>query len=68
MLKKLKMPELSDLQNPTITGRIRGAYRKEGQFLIDGLNSPTGLEEILQYIFDNLGGGGPGNDNFISVS
>ena len=52
------MPDLTDLQNVNISGRLYGAYQDEPSFKVDGLDGLTGLTELLQYIFDNLGNAG----------
>lgn len=59
------MPTLNDLETVTINGQLRGAYRDEPQFGIEGLDAPIGLAELLQYILDNSGLGG-GSDNYVT--
>lgn len=55
---------LEDLDIFSIIGRVRGAYVDEPGYQFQGEDGFTGLQEILQYIFDNLGGEG-GNDRYL---
>ncbi len=58
---------LEDLDVYQITGRMRGAYVDEPGYQFQGADGFIGLQEILQFLFDNSGGGG-GTDRYVNAA
>lgn len=51
------MADLSGITELTFTGLMRGGY-KDPIFRLDGVDDLASLVEILEWLSDNLGGGG----------